>query len=216
MYDVHVFSEAGGHQTNEDAWSAEPHPTDPSCLVCALADGQGGRAGGAEAAAVACRTTLKALHDEAPKQLARPFRWPGLLAAADRAAAEAADAGFTTLVALAIRDGHLCGASNGDSAAVAICGGRTLQLTANQPKNPPVGSGMAGFVPFAVPLEAPWRVLLMSDGVWKYVGWEAITAIAAQHRGPAVIDKLQAAARLPGSGKFQDDFTVVVVEAALR
>jgi hypothetical protein len=74
------------------------------------------------------------------------------------------------------------------------------------------------FTPFALCLESPCMVLAMSDGVWKYVGWERIRTIALSERGQGLVDTLQQAARLRGSGKFQDDFTVVVVEdrAVLR
>ena len=39
-------SEPGGHATNEDAFEVMQHPADPSCWIGALADGQGGQAGG--------------------------------------------------------------------------------------------------------------------------------------------------------------------------
>jgi hypothetical protein len=51
---------------------------------------------------------------------------------------------------------------------------------------------------------------MMSDGVWKYAGWGAI--VAAAPRGRALLGALQAQARLPGSGRFPDDFTLVLLE----
>jgi hypothetical protein len=132
---------------------------------------------------------------------------------ADVAVAADSGAGFTTLVGLCVYQGRVVGASSGDSAALVISGGKARELTAGQQKNPPVGSGAAVAVPFATGAAEPWRVLVMSDGVWKYVGWDRVVAIASRARGPAVIAELQAAARLPGSGHFQDDFTVVVLEA---
>ena len=59
------------------------------------------------------------------------------------------------------------------------------ELTANQIKNPPVGSAAAVFTPFAGRLERPWTVLAMSDGVWKYVGWERVRAI--QRNNPELL-----------------------------
>ena len=66
-----------------------------------------------------------------------------------------------------------------------ICSaGETIQeLTSSQRKNPPVGSGGAIFVPFACRLIRPWQVLAMSDGVWKYAGWEAIRDVATREKG---------------------------------
>ena len=80
-------------------------------------------------------------------------------------------------------------------------GSRPKTLTDRQAKNPPVGSGAAWFVPFADRLAGPWSVLAMSDGVWKYVGWDRIIAGIASHRGQPLIESLQAAARLR-SGRF--------------
>ena len=81
-------------------------------------------------------------------------------------------------------------------------------MTARQTKNPPVGTGEAFFVPFVVELMAPWLVIAMTDGVWKYAGWRRIKEAASRLRGRGLIDRLQTPARLPGSGEFQDDFTL--------
>ena len=58
------------------------------------------------------------------------------------------------------------------------------------------------------------RVLGLTDGVWKYVGWDRVIAEARAHRGQELVDALAALARLPGSGRFQDDFTVVALHGA--
>ncbi|MBM4090652.1 MAG: hypothetical protein FJ276_14710 [Planctomycetes bacterium] len=68
-------------------------------------------------------------------------------------------------------------------------------------------------VPFAAAAKEPWRVLLMSDGVWKYGGWDRVIEIACRASGSAIVTELQRLVRLPGSGCFQDDFTVVVLES---
>ena len=67
-------------------------------------------------------------------------------------------------------------------------------------------------VSFGANLGPPWTVLAMSDGVWKYVGWERVIETVRRERGAALLADLQRAARLPGSGRFQDDFTVVLLE----
>jgi serine/threonine protein phosphatase PrpC len=41
------YSEAGDHLANEDAFEVLRHPEGHSCWIGALADGQGGRSGGA-------------------------------------------------------------------------------------------------------------------------------------------------------------------------
>ena len=215
MYGIFTFTEPGGHINNEDAFAVESHPDDSSCCICAVADGQGGRAGGREAAQIACRVTVDTALLSSPKQLARPTSWPTILRAADEAVRDESDAGFTTLVAACVMDSSVCGASSGDSAAVVLNGRKDHeQLTVNQIKNPFVGSGVAVFIPFVSQLIAPWLVLLMTDGVWKYVGWDTLVSVIMQHHGHAMMGSLQDSARLPGSGDFQDDITVVAVEYA--
>jgi PPM family protein phosphatase len=90
--------------------------------------------------------------------------------------------------------------------------GHSEESTANQLKNPPVGSGGAVIVPFAVKLVGPSMVMAMSDGVWKYVGWERVKDLAARFRGKELVEAVQEQARLLRTRQFQDDFTVVLLE----
>jgi hypothetical protein len=140
--------------------------------------------------------------------------WDDILAYVDRAVADDAGTGFTTLVAFCAARGHLAGASCGDSALVlGESQQEPLVLTARQSKDPPVGSGAAVFVPFAIKLHAPWAAVAMTDGVWKYVGWDAVLQAAANPAGD-VVPSLRQRAALPGSGALQDDFTLVILSAA--
>jgi PPM family protein phosphatase len=214
MIAVHSCSEAGGRQ-NEDAFAVQAHPLAPDCWLCFVADGQGGRAGGGPAAQLACQTALAAAFACRPEALTDPSTWLGIVRQAELAVAGDPVAGFTTLVGLCIYQGRVAGASNGDSAALLVSRGQANELTVGQQKNPPVGSGAAIAVPFAAVVEEPWRVLAMSDGVWKYVGWDRVIEVARRATGSAVIADLQQLARLPGSGRFQDDFTVVVIEGSV-
>jgi serine/threonine protein phosphatase PrpC len=209
---VTTFSEAGGHPLNEDAFAVQAHPADAGLLLCALADGQGGRAGGARAAALACRVAVEAAARLTPADAIEPDAWDAILRQADAAVEADPEAGFTTLICLALVDDAVVGASCGDSAILAVCAGHPCELTRRQFKDPPVGSGAATFMPFEWELTAPWAVLLVSDGVWKYAGWDRLIRLARTERGPRLVEALQAAARLPGSGRFPDDFTVVLCE----
>ena len=213
MIRVTSFSEAGGHPENEDAFLVLEHPSGPDGRLGFLADGQGGRAGGAEAARVACRAAAEAALRRPPRELIRPSTWGAILEEADRAVEQHPDAGFTTLLGFSIAGGLLVGASCGDSAILALAGGEPVRdVTEGQVKNPPVGSGSARFVAFSVPLVRPWSVLAMSDGVWKYVGWDPMVRAASTFCGETLVTALQGFARLPRSGGFPDDFTVVVFE----
>jgi hypothetical protein len=213
MIHVLTFSEAGGHPVNEDAFAVRPHPADPGCWLVCLADGQGGRAGGARAAQLACETAVALAAQYPPAELLNPATWQTVLAGADAAVAADPVAGFTTLIGMGVRDDHVTGASCGDSAVLAVDPAGSRVLTDRQWKNPPAGSGEAFFAPFAEELVRPWRVLVMSDGVWKYAGWDKINR-AARAGGEELLAELQQAARLRGTGQFPDDFTVVLLEAA--
>jgi hypothetical protein len=53
----------------------------------------------------------------------------------------------------------------------------------------------------------------MSDGVWKYAGWDRVWDSAGRLSGEELLADLQVAARLRTTGEFQDDFTVVLLES---
>lgn len=199
MIRTHSFTSAGGHPVNEDAFVLRPFE---GGWLAALADGQGGRSGGRRAAQLACEVVATSQS---------PFH--ARLSEADARVAADADAGLTTLVALHVTESRVEGASCGDSAAVAVCGAAAPRvLTSRQFKNPPVGSGEANFVPFEMALSPPWRVLLMSDGVWKYASWDRVWDFASRLSGEELIEALKDAAQLKTTGDFQDDFTVVLLE----
>ncbi|VTS03274.1 protein serine threonine phosphatase : Protein serine/threonine phosphatase OS=Pedosphaera parvula (strain Ellin514) GN=Cflav_PD6463 PE=4 SV=1: PP2C_2 [Gemmata massiliana] len=206
MIQTYTFSAAGGHAVNEDAFVLCP-TTDRGAWIVALADGQGGRAGGARAAQLACDVTTQ--HVTRGESL----DWVEILTRADLAVAQDREAGFTTLIGLCVRADRVVGASCGDSAAVVMCGDQAPRvLTSRQYKNPPVGCGDASFVPFEMKLTVPWKLLAITDGVWKYAGWEHVWDCVARLSGTELIAELQSAARLALTGEFQDDFTVVLLE----
>ena len=92
---------------------------------------------------------------------------------------------------LCVCHGRVVGASSGDSAALLVSSGKAKELTAGQQKNPPVGCGAAVGVPFAAGIDPNLGVLVMSDGVWKYVGWERVIEAASRASGARVIEALQ-------------------------
>jgi hypothetical protein len=213
MIRVATHSEVGGHAANEDAFVLRPHPDDPLSYLCAVADGQGGRPGGGPAALRACDTFLNVASQATLAELMALGVWDDILAYVDRAVANDPEAGFTTLVTFCIAGSHLTGASCGDSALVlAEPQQEPLILTSRQCKDPPVGSGGAVFIPFAIRLHAPWTVLAMTDGVWKYAGWDTVFQAARSSAGDEASRSLRQRAALPGTGALQDDFTLVVLQ----
>ncbi len=210
---VASLSEQGPHPNNEDAFLIARHPADTDIVLCLLADGQGGHAGGARAAQVACQTALDAASGVAPRRLRAERSWRRICRAADMAVAADADAGLTTLIAFGIADGRVVGASNGDSAAVAISNATPLiELTQHQAKNPPVGSGNAEIVGFTASLATPWSVVTMSDGVWRSHGRDHVFDRVLELRGTTLIASLLQQSLLCGDGSVDDDFTVVTID----
>jgi hypothetical protein len=204
---------AGGHPTNEDAFDVIRHPGEQSCWIGALADGQGGQAGGGEAARLACQVVIEMVSSQPARKVATASTWLNALRLADERVCADRSAGYTTLIGFALAGGHVIGASNGDSALwLAGPDERILDLTASQAKNPPIGSGGAAPTPFAAKLPAWWIVLAMSDGVWKGVGRERVAERLRESRGQALLNALLADARLPWSGGLGDDFTAVILE----
>jgi serine/threonine protein phosphatase PrpC len=123
----------------------------------------------------------------------------------DRALAET---GQTTAILLVVSNGRIFGASVGDSVAWLVDSVGTLDLTENQNPKPLLGSGRAVAVPFG-PFEFRGRVLVGSDGLFKYARLDLIRNIAATSPVARVPDELVAAVRLP-SGGLQDDIAIIV------
>lgn len=214
MFEVHAHSEAGGHTENEDAYLCQAHPADAGCLLCVVADGQGGRHGGGPAARLACQTVMEWACWTPAGMLASAKGWGYLLPEADRAVAADPEAGFTTLVGFCVRRNRVVGASCGDSAVLLVSRAGAAVLTDGQPKNPPVGSGSAAFAEFTAEPGDDWRVLAMSDGVWKYAGWDRVRDAVRSLDGAAALARMRADAALPATGGLQDDFTAVLVTPA--
>jgi hypothetical protein len=217
MIQIFSHTETGGHAHNEDAIEVRPHPSDPDCLLCALADGQGGQAGGARAAHLVYRVCIEAASAKQPAILVtRPGAWEEILRQADAAVANDPEAGFTTLIAFCIQKDAICGASNGDSGVYAVSAGEPgAILTERQRKDPPIGCGGARPVGFMARLQQPWTVLALSDGVWKYAGWERVAHAASHLMCNDITESVRKQAGLPGSGRLQDDFTLLVLQSDL-
>ncbi len=206
------FTAAGGHIDNEDAFQVVSRPDAPNIVICSIADGQGGQAAGGPAASRAVRSCVEQAQRTRLAHLLVPHTWKQIITEADRAVHDEPDVGFTTLVALATDGRFVCGASVGDSAAVLMLPGKPLVvLTDDQEKNPPIGSASAWPVAFGTALTAPWTLVLMTDGVWKYTNWQAVLA-GPMRPGDVLLAELQAQARLRPDGPFQDDFTVIILQ----
>src|SRR5882724_9847889 len=123
MIEVFSHTEPGEHHENEDAFAVEPHPLDRDCLLGVVADGQGGQPGGGHAARLACRMWLDIAGTETPEQLFHGAMMRHTVHLVDRQVCDDKSAGLTTLVAWAVRNEHLIGASSGDSALMLVQNG---------------------------------------------------------------------------------------------
>ncbi|MGI4790609.1 MAG: SpoIIE family protein phosphatase [Janthinobacterium lividum] len=205
-----VHSEAGDGHTNEDVVEVRPHPSDVNLILCALADGQGGQVGGAKAAQVAVEESLRTSSLFPALELSKADPWYAILGAADEAVSEHDAAGYCTLISLCISSRKVQGASCGDSGVLLLNGGQDFLLTENQRKNPPVGSSAAHPVAFEANLQPGWSLLALSDGVWKFVGWECIIQLAADNKAQKLVTALRQAALDAGGGRMQDDFSLAL------
>ena len=175
---------------------------------------QAARARHAEAAQLACRTFLKQVAGRQAKQLSSPANWMTWLRSVDEAVRWIPWRDIARSLPWLSGRMTVIGAASGDCAALAYSFGEEPQvLTGRQQKNPPVGSGSACFTPFAAALASPWALLLCSDGVWKYAGWDTLLCLDSRQAGEALIATLPAQkAMLPRTGALQDDFTLVVLQ----
>jgi hypothetical protein len=209
---IYTFTEARDGHANEDTIAYRSHPANDDFTLCALADGQGGRSGGGIAAQTAVLLALDAACAVKMEALLSPLSWLDVCHTADRGVAAEPNTGYCTLVALVATGEWVVGASSGDSAAVLIHEHSAVILTDRQHKNPPVGSGAAQFEAFSARLRMRWRVLVASDGTWKYVGWERMIAVGRSAQGNQIADALRR--EVLQSHKFlPDDFSVIVIES---
>ena len=210
---IHFTFTAPGHShQNEDVVEVRAHPQDESVLLCSLADGQGGQFGGGAAARVAVEKTLETACNFPVEKLRAAASWRDVFRAADAAVSGNGNAGYTTLIGFCVTRDFLCGASCGDSALLLLNGAQFSWPTEKQKKNPPVGSGGALPVAFSAKLQRDWKLLAASDGVYKYVGWDAIIRSAQQHHGEQLLAALHDIALQNNAGKLPDDFSAALFQ----
>lgn len=173
-------------------------------------DGQGGQFGGAAAAQTAVARCIDLALGYSVKQLLDRLTWREILGAADEAVSDNAEAGFTTLIGLCVAQGKVCGASCGDSAALLVSDNQHTVLTERQRKNSPVGSGEAFPAAFTADF-VDSTLLVMSDGVWRYIGDEAIAQLCTTRQRQELVFSLRQMQMQQNGGKLPDDFSIIVV-----
>ena len=109
---------------------------------------------------------------------------------------------------------RLCGASVGDSGAWAIGETGIVDLTVRQPRRPLMGSGDAQPAAFGPVIERG-RLLVASDGIFKYAKGEVLAACALTGALEDAVSAVIDAVRLR-NGKLQDDVAVVLCDLPER
>lgn len=210
---LHVATAAASYrEATEDRLGV--HQLDGGVVVV-VADGVGGVSGGGRAADLALKIVGEAI-EHGTFNLFSPSPWVELLIHADAIVASDRHAGETTIVVVAIaEDGHVVGASCGDSGAVVVTTSGDLDgLTSKQQKKRRLGSGRAMPVSFERAV-LNGTLVVATDGLFSYARPEEIARVAVEHKDlDEAVEALVRAVRLP-SGGLQDDVAVVVVRRAV-
>jgi PPM family protein phosphatase len=178
-------------------------PSEGGYLV-AVADGAGGVGDGAAAADGLIEFVSKLT------KAAASTDWFDALCTFDDELSGRRWGGQTTGVVAFVSGDRVLGASVGDSSAWLISPtGETTDMTMNQRRRPLLGTGEALPVQFEAERRGG-RVLLASDGLFKYASGERIGALAMKGSVAEAADALANYGRLP-SGALQDDVAVVLV-----
>ena len=172
--------------------------------LVAVADGAGGTGDGAAAADGLIEFVSKLTKSAASTD------WFDALCTFDDQLSARRSGGHTTGVVAFVSSGQVLGASVGDSSAWLISPtGETTDMTTNQRRRPLLGTGEALPVQFEAERRGG-RVLLASDGLFKYATGELISALAMKGSAAEAVDALANSVRLP-SHALQDDVAVLLV-----
>ena len=176
-----------------------------SRTLAVVADGAGGTGGGAAAAAMACSIAAQRLQTGGA---GTAEDWVKCLYEADQAVV--GTGGQCTAVVVDISEGRVVGASVGDSGAWLLTGKAIVDLTENQHRKPLLGSDEAMPMGFG-PIELSGRLLIASDGLFKYATESDIAQLAMGLPVNDAVEKLIAGLRLR-SGALQDDVGIILIE----
>lgn len=176
-----------------------------SRTLAVVADGAGGIGGGAAAAAMTCSIVAQRLRTGGA---GTPEDWAKCLYEADQAVVRTG--GQCAAVVVEVSEGHVVGASVGDSGAWMLMGKAIFDLTENQYRKPLLGSDEAMPMGFG-PIELSGRLLIATDGLFKYATESDITQRAMGVSVNEALARLIEGVRLR-SGALQDDVAIILVE----
>ncbi|MGP8202215.1 MAG: PP2C family serine/threonine-protein phosphatase [Limisphaerales bacterium] len=175
----------------------------PRTLLC-VADGAGGRSGGAAAADMAVELVRQNVSLMGDADLCAE-----VLCKMDSAIAADQVAGETTCAVAIVTPEEIFGASVGDSGVWVIPQNQTyVDLTRAQQRKPFIGSGGAWPVPFQLPRNVG-LLLVATDGLLKSISVEWIIAACREHAPDVAAQMLIGLVQYP-SGSLPDDVTIIL------
>jgi serine/threonine protein phosphatase PrpC len=175
----------------------------PRMVLC-VADGAGGRSGGAEAANMAVEMVRRNV-----SLMGNADSCAEVLRKIDAAIAEDQVAGETTCAVTVVTPEEIFGASVGDSGVWVIPQNQIyVDLTGAQQRKPFVGAGSAWPVPFQCPRPVG-GLLLATDGLLKYASAERIARTVKDHPIEMAAHRLIELVKYP-SGALPDDVTLIL------
>lgn len=175
-----------------------------SNMLLILADGAGGRSGGAEAAEFVIRQAKQTFYssDLSPNGLSE------FLKSIDRQMVSDGNFGETTCVLIVLSQNGIIGTSVGDSGAWCVSPSGVDDLTSRQSRKPFLGTG--GVNPIGFERESlNGTLLIASDGLLKYTSSERIAAAALVADLECATQNLVGLVRY-ASGALPDDVSVLL------
>lgn len=172
-------------------------------VVMAVADGAGGRSGGAEAATLAIKIISQLASD-----LHTEEDCIAALQKAHAAIEKHESAGETTAVIAVVDGNEIFGASVGDSGAWLIADEDIHDLTADQNRKPFLGSGDIEPIGFSCS-ELEGALIIASDGLLKYASRDNIACTVRKSSFDTACQELVRLVRYP-SGALPDDVAIAM------
>jgi PPM family protein phosphatase len=170
-------------------------------LIFVVADGAGGRSGGAEAADMVVSLARESAHS-----LTSAKDCEKLLRSIDQAISANQTAGETTAVIVVLRPDQIFGASIGDSGAWILRDEKIDELTKSQMRKPFAGTGAS--IPVGFSREGfSGTLLVATDGLLKYTSREVIASVikkSSMHESLGALIKLVRY----HSGNLPDDIAI--------
>lgn len=197
-------------RVNEDAWF-HGRLLAETLLVAAVADGSGGSGGGLAAARLAVQLVRRRVETTLRPHLIDTGFWTMLFREVDASVERDRSAGHTTL-AVAVFDGdRAIVTSVGDSLVYHASAGAVAVVNAGARSTGLIGTDRIALTQRLVAVRPGDRLLLATDGLWKYVAHALIERwlLALPHHD--VVPRIHSELAERFSGRIPDDATGLLI-----